>query len=161
MRLSMETKQAIYEAYVNGEKVTDIAEKFGLFPTNVSRLAISMGATPRKRTTPKEVVKVCPHCHRKIALKDAKFCCYCGADMRTEKDRLIERIRKGMELMAFEVEEQKRYSIVFGTKAHRLKCPHDGFEIRCDSLKGCVEQLREIEEKAKEKRGETACIKIN
>ena len=53
------------------------------------------------------------------------------------------------ELMEFDVEVQKRYSIVFGTKVHRLKCPHDGFEIRCDSLKGCVEQLREIEEKAK------------
>ena len=96
----METKQAIYEAYVNGEKVTDIAEKFGRSPTKASRLAISMGATPRRRTTPKEGVKVCPHCHRKIALMDAKFCCYCGADMRTEKDRLIERIRKGMELMS-------------------------------------------------------------
>jgi 5-methylcytosine-specific restriction endonuclease McrA len=55
---------------------------------------------PRKRTMSTEIIKTCPKCHRKIALSDAKFCCYCGADMRTEKDRLIERIRKGMELVS-------------------------------------------------------------
>ena len=42
--------------------------------------------------------------------------------------------------------------------SHRLKCPCDGFEIRSHSLKGCVGKLREIEEK--QKKGETACIKI-
>lgn len=102
--MTNEMKKEIYEAYVNGEKVTDIAKKHDMWAADVSRIAISMGAQPRRELKPrqrkKEIAKTCSHCHRKIALKDAKFCCYCGADLRTEKDRLIERIHKGMELMS-------------------------------------------------------------
>lgn len=102
--MTNETKKEIYEAYINGEKVTDIAKKHDMWAADVSRIAISMGAQPRRTLKPRErkeeIIKTCPKCHRKIALKDAKFCCYCGADMRTEKDRLIERIRKGMELIS-------------------------------------------------------------
>ena len=37
---------------------------------------------------------------------------------------------------------------------HRLECPKDGFAICCDSFKGCMDTLRMIETKAKEKSGE-------
>lgn len=56
--------------------------------------------------------------------------------------------------MSYTVEVNNGGFFSLSRETHRLKCPCDGFEIRCDSLKGCVEQLREIEEKAKEKSGE-------
>ena len=41
----------------------------------------------------KTKIKKCPNCHRKIEVKGAKFCCFCGSDIREEKDIIIEKIQ--------------------------------------------------------------------
>lgn len=46
--MKKERNQAIYEAYVRGEKVTDIAQEFGMDVTGVSRVAKKMDAAPRR-----------------------------------------------------------------------------------------------------------------
>lgn len=37
--------------------------------------------------------KTCPNCRRKIEVKGAKFCCFCGSDIREEKDIVIEKLQ--------------------------------------------------------------------
>lgn len=101
--MNKERNQAIYEAYVRGDKVTDIAQEFGMDVTGVSKVAKKMGAAPRRAYKPREKhgSKTCPKCHRKIEVKDAKFCYFCGADIRSARDILIERVRKVGEVISF------------------------------------------------------------
>lgn len=98
-----ERNQAIYEAYVRGDKVVDIAQEFGVDVTRVSKVAQKMGAAPRRAYKPREKHgnKTCPKCHRKIEVKDAKFCYFCGADIRSARDILVERIKNATQLISF------------------------------------------------------------
>lgn len=107
--MTQETKRAIYEEYNNGDKVKDIAARHGITASAVSHIAKKQGAgqrRPRKGDRGGEA-KVCPNCRRKITVMGAKFCCFCGADMRTEKDMLIERIRRGQEILSLLPSEVK------------------------------------------------------
>lgn len=99
--MNKERKQAIYEAYINGDKIKDIAKRFGVTNSYISQVAKKMGAPARQGMPPRGGKKTCPKCHRKIEVKDAKFCCFCGADIRSAKDILIERVRKASELISF------------------------------------------------------------
>ena len=94
-------KKAIYEAYVAGEKTKDIAERFEVSVPYVCRIAKGMGAGGRITKSARGGKKTCPKCHRKIEVKDAKFCYYCGSDIRSAKDILIERVRKVADLISF------------------------------------------------------------
>lgn len=100
MKTNEEKNLAIYEAYVNGEKVKDIAERFGVAATYVSKKAKQMGATPRNKPRTK-AGKHCPKCRKQIDVKGAKYCCFCGADIRSEQEILIERIYKALEVVGW------------------------------------------------------------
>ena len=99
--MNKDRNQAIYEAYINGDKVKDIAERFGVTHSYISQVAKAMGAPARKGMPPRGGKKTCPKCRRKIEVKDAKFCYFCGADIRSARDILIERVRKASELISF------------------------------------------------------------
>jgi predicted amidophosphoribosyltransferase len=61
-----------------------------------------MGAEPRvakrfgKRKGKSESARICPKCRKTIEVKGARFCCYCGSDIRSSKELLIERIEGAM-----------------------------------------------------------------
>lgn len=98
--LTQEQKQAIFAEYSNREnKVADIADKYGITRGEATRGAVEMGAEPRRtnygtRWTKKKAARVCPKCRKTIDVKGAKFCCYCGSDIRSNKELLIERAEK-------------------------------------------------------------------
>lgn len=98
MKITKEAKQAICEEYKDRSKtVGEIAEKFGIGRASVARIAVEMGAEPRKakaygKKRNGEAARVCPKCRKTIEIKGAKFCCFCGSDMRSNKELLIERI---------------------------------------------------------------------
>lgn len=99
--LTQEQKRAICEEYKNpANKVTKIADRYGITRGQVAHIAVEGGAEPRnvrygeKRTTDKAARRVCPKCHRNVDVKGAKFCCYCGSDIRSNRELLIERINK-------------------------------------------------------------------
>ena len=103
--LTIEQKKEIYEEYQDRSKtLKEIAEKYGIGTTIVSHIAVDeMGAEPRlarsynvKRKRPVEYKRICPECHRVVEVKGAKFCCFCGTDMRSKKELLIERIEGAM-----------------------------------------------------------------
>lgn len=101
--MNKERNQGIYEAYVRGDKVVDIAKQFGVDTTQVSKIALRMGAEARREFKPraKKENKSCPKCHKKIEVAGAKFCYFCGADIRSARDILIERIRNATQLISF------------------------------------------------------------
>lgn len=99
MILTEETKMAICEDYKSREnRVEDIAEKYGLARGEVAHIAVEMGAEPRmsKRfgTRRASTGRTCHKCHKQIDVKGAKFCCFCGADIRTSKELAVEGLKK-------------------------------------------------------------------
>ena len=34
----------------------------------------------------------CPICHKSLMAKDARFCCWCGSDVRSEGDKLLDKL---------------------------------------------------------------------
>lgn len=34
----------------------------------------------------------CPVCHKSLMAKDARFCCWCGSDVRSEGDKLLDKL---------------------------------------------------------------------
>jgi hypothetical protein len=64
---------------------------------------LKWGAEPRLKTYGNKYGKTgnnktennkrfCPKCKKSIDVKGAKFCCFCGSDIRSNKERLIERV---------------------------------------------------------------------
>lgn len=106
MILTEDTKRRLLEDYNDHSKPTrEIAEKYGIDRTTLARIAVEMGATPRrpnaygKRGGGKNTV--CPKCHKTIDVKGARFCCFCGSDIRTEKEILCEKIEKVISYVRF------------------------------------------------------------
>lgn len=90
-----ERHSKIYEEYLNPDnRVEDIAKRYNITTSYVTQVATRLGAEPRRPRGPRGGNKQCPKCRKKIQVKGAKFCCFCGADIRSSKDILIERIDK-------------------------------------------------------------------
>lgn len=101
--LTQEQKQAICEDYKDrSNKVSELAKKYGVCTATIARIAVEMEAEPRvaklygKRKRYSPTARICPKCHKAIEVKGARFCCFCGADIRNNKERLIERIERAM-----------------------------------------------------------------
>lgn len=99
-KFTQEERQAMLEAYNDRSKsVEKIAEELGVPRGTIERIAVEMGAELRRpRKNKKEGIngKTCPKCHKKIDVKGALYCCFCGADIRSEKELLIFRINSAM-----------------------------------------------------------------
>lgn len=97
-KFTQEERQAIFGAYRDGsDTLENIAKEYGTHRGSVVRIATEMGAElrrPRKNSI--TTGKLCPKCHKHIDVKGAKFCCYCGADIRSDKELLIDRINSAM-----------------------------------------------------------------
>lgn len=87
-----ELKAEILEMYADRNvKVIDIAKKYNMSTSNLSKLVETNGGKLRKsRKNAKE--KNCFNCHRKIPLSGACFCPYCGSEILTELEKLIIRV---------------------------------------------------------------------
>lgn len=94
-KLTLEEKKEIMELYADrSNKAHDIAKAYGLDPRGLADIVIEMGGQtrrPRTKQGARKKNKKCPKCHRVIELSGARFCPYCGNDIRTETEILIER----------------------------------------------------------------------
>lgn len=101
--LTSQQRKEILELYNDSSVgVKAIAEAYSIDPSTVCRIAKQEGASLRnskigesrerkpKRTTP--TVKTCGTCKKKVELPGAKFCPYCGTDIRSPKEMLIQHI---------------------------------------------------------------------
>ena len=109
VKLTIEQKKAICEEYKDHSiNVNEIAERYGLSRGEVAHIAVELGAEPRRakvyggsRKKRTATVRACPKCRKIINVKGAKFCCFCGEDIRNNKELLIERVSKAMATIKF------------------------------------------------------------
>lgn len=66
---------------------------------------------PKPRNPQTTQNKACPKCHKKINLKGARFCPYCGSDIRNENEILAERLSELTDLFYY-VPETRRDEFV-------------------------------------------------
>lgn len=98
-KLTLEQKKALCEEYKDHSiNVNEIAERYGISRSRVSNIVVKMGEQLRRPKLKKRgaTVRTCPKCRKAIDVKGAKFCCFCGADIRSNKELLIERITNAM-----------------------------------------------------------------
>lgn len=95
--MTNEIKKQILDDYNNHEiKVHDIYAKYHISGNQLGAIITEMGGQyrhPNKTGSKNKKIKICPKCHRKIEIKGAKFCCFCGSDIREEKDLIIEKLQ--------------------------------------------------------------------
>ena len=96
-RRKMFTQEQINEIlrmYKEGTSLTEIATLFGTTNSHISYIANSNGL--RRQTAHKFSKqggeKNCPKCHKKIDIKGARFCPFCGTDIRSTKEIAIEKL---------------------------------------------------------------------
>jgi hypothetical protein len=81
---------------------TDILKRYKLTSKQFREIIDEAGIPPRspsawgrKKDLNGRIIKnVCPKCKKELANKEARFCWYCGSDVRSEKQILIERLNK-------------------------------------------------------------------
>ena len=101
--LTPQQRKEILELYKDSSVgVKEIGETYSINSSTVCRIAKEEGAVRRnskigesrvgkpRRTTP--TVKTCGTCKKKVELVGAKFCPYCGTDIRSPKEMLIQRL---------------------------------------------------------------------
>lgn len=103
--MTEQTKREICELYADKSvKAGDIAKMYKIGGGDLVRIITEQGLQPRrpsrivKRT--KDENKKCPQCKKRVDLKGARFCPYCGADIRSEREIVIERLESLFGLFA-------------------------------------------------------------
>jgi hypothetical protein len=106
--LTQEQKAELLKDYNDpANKLIDLAEKYRLQKGVITRIAVEQGAEPRrpqaygKKLKSKYVATVCPKCRKRIDVKGARFCCFCGADVRSPKEKVCEQLEQAMTLIQF------------------------------------------------------------
>ena len=104
--LTQEQRSALCEDYKNHEiKVEQIARKYRIQRGEVTRIAVEMGAESRRADYGEKHARtkkrICPKCKKTVDVKGAKFCCFCGSDIRSKKEILIARIEKAFPNISF------------------------------------------------------------
>ena len=100
-------KKEILELYNDPSvRIKDIAETYGVDPSGVCKIAKNLGASQRrpqnKRRAAKQLKgKQCPNCKKSIELTGAMFCPYCGTDIRSPKEMLVQRIESAMRVIKY------------------------------------------------------------
>lgn len=90
--MTQETKAEIAEMYSDkSNKVQDIAKQYGISYSRLLAIIKEFGIPPRRKPTNSKI-KRCPQCHSGINVTGALFCPYCGSDIRTEDEKLIDRV---------------------------------------------------------------------
>lgn len=95
-----EEKQQIMADYNNPQvKSADIRTKYRLSSKQMSDIVIEAGGAFRcpnahhPYRSKSEGAKTCPKCRKRVDIKGAKFCPFCAADIRDEKDLALENAR--------------------------------------------------------------------
>ena len=90
--MTQETKAEIAEMYSDrNNKTRDIVKQYGISYSRLSAIAKEFGIPPRRKPNNSRI-KRCPQCHSGVSVTGALFCPYCGSDIRTEDEKLIDRV---------------------------------------------------------------------
>ena len=73
---------------INGTRLKQILDEFGI-PLRQP----SMSKNKKPPSSQNGTIRICKKCGEKTNNAKAKFCCYCGADIRNQRQILIDRIQ--------------------------------------------------------------------
>ena len=100
--LTPQQRKEIHDLYTDTSvKVKEIAKAYNIDPSTVCRVATEQGAVKRNPKIAehrnsyykvRSAVKKCERCKKQIPVQGAKFCPYCGNDIRSPKELLTHRI---------------------------------------------------------------------
>lgn len=99
--MTPEIKEQVIQDYLSGMPVKEIGEKYHIDSSVPGKLTRKAGFPGRQQAEAKASAKVCPKCRKKIDVKGARFCPFCGTDIRTEAEMLVEKLEKTTELYRF------------------------------------------------------------
>ena len=88
--------QILAEYQDRSVKVKDIERKYHIDTVSMGKILKENGIPYRRpnmagKRNSQGGAKRCPKCHKHIQIKGAKFCCFCGADIRSQGELLIEK----------------------------------------------------------------------
>lgn len=107
-----ELRQAVIEDYKNSAlTIREIGKKHGIPHSTVSNIAKQEGMALRRPKDKKDQNKTCPRCHKAVDVKGARFCPYCGSDIRSENEILAEQLDNLKELYIY-IPEAKRDNFI-------------------------------------------------
>lgn len=92
-KIEDEIRLCVYEDYENGMTYAQLSEKYGIGKSTVGFIIKEFGAEKNK----KHEGKTCPRCRKKVDLKGAKYCPWCGNDIRREGEILADKLEKILE----------------------------------------------------------------
>lgn len=93
--LSDERKQKICEMYTSGASYKEIKEATGCHSSTVQKVVKESGIMPRRTYTKKpNAERICRKCRKHISVDGARFCPFCGSDIRSAKQITAEGLRK-------------------------------------------------------------------
>lgn len=92
--ISNEIKAAIIQARKDGMTYDAIAEKFACSMSTVNRVCLDAGLRTQTHTVRKTAGRKCPKCHRGTFPHEYRFCPFCMADMRSERELVIESLQR-------------------------------------------------------------------
>ena len=117
-----EQKNEVIRLYKEGRTYRQIATEVHLTQSTVNNILYNAKVERRINQQTAAKVKTCIACHRKITLKDAKFCPYCGTLAMTEKEQLIEKVKWLFGLATFLPESSRdEYHAVLSKVVEELK----------------------------------------
>lgn len=100
--ITNEQKQEILALYADKSvKARDIITKYHISGNALTKIIIEGGGElrrPRASLAYRQKIHKCPKCGEKIDIVGARFCYNCGCDIRTERDLIIESLKKLHEL---------------------------------------------------------------
>lgn len=88
---SKEQIQKCIDLYKSGMLVEKISKETGIEKSSISYIAKREGLQLRRKRN--STLLVCHNCKSKVEIKGAKFCPFCGNDVRNENEVLIDELR--------------------------------------------------------------------
>ena len=98
-KYSDETIQEIAKDYTSGAKLKEIEQKYNIPHGSVHSVLRIAGVQLRNRRNAPQ--KKCPNCGRESKEQTARFCCWCGTPILTEKEKIIETAEHLFPMVAF------------------------------------------------------------
>lgn len=83
-RIAKEIEEEIVEQLKAGKTQVEIARMLSLHQSTVSIAALRNGLRIGQR-------KVCEKCGKTVGVQDARYCCYCGNMILTEREKITEK----------------------------------------------------------------------
>lgn len=133
--MSKETADGIARMYREGASYEEIRKEFRCSVASITKVANRYALPPRRRgwsvgvaaepTKKTNVEKICPKCRKPVEVHGARFCPWCGSDVRSERQIVAEELKQVLGVIC------------------DMNVPADSKDRACNTLRNAVRLLQE------------------